>query len=93
VQEECRARPRRAGDEEFSGNLLRSEAGACPGGGLGGLGGSGAAGGDKGRGPHKCVFVLHRFCTDLEEYYVSVAKAISHLNSPLYSPLLLLPYL
>jgi hypothetical protein len=28
----------------------------------------------KGRGPRECVFVLHRFCTDLEEYYVSVAS-------------------
>jgi hypothetical protein len=39
VQEECRARLRRAGDEGFIGDLLRNKAGACPGGGLGGLGG------------------------------------------------------
>jgi hypothetical protein len=91
VQEECRARLRRAGDEGFIGDLLRNEARACPGGGLGGLGGLGGAGGDKGRGPHECVFVLHRFCTDLEEYYVSVAKANFHLSTHL--PHLLLPYL
>jgi hypothetical protein len=41
-------------------------------------------GGDKRPWARECVFVLHRFCTDLEEYYVSVAKA--ELPS-LYSPL------
>jgi hypothetical protein len=86
VQEECRTRLGRAG-EGFSGAWLRSEAGACPGTGkeewkeLEEI---------KGRGPRECVFVLHRFCTDLE-YYVSVAKANFHLSTHLSH--LLLPYL
>jgi hypothetical protein len=52
-----------------------------PGSGRGGLGG---VGGDKRPWARKCVFVLHPFCTNLEEYYVSVAKAISHLSHLLY---------
>jgi hypothetical protein len=37
-------------------------------------GGVGGVGGDKRPWARECVFVLHRFCTDLEEYYVSVAS-------------------
>jgi hypothetical protein len=59
-----------------------------PGSGRGGLGG---VGGDKRPWARECVFVLHRFCTDLEEYYVSVAKANFHLSTHLSH--LLLPYL
>jgi hypothetical protein len=37
-------------------------------------------GGDKRPWARECVFVLHRFCTDLEEYYVSVAKAKTSIS-------------
>jgi hypothetical protein len=67
-------------------SLLRSKAGACPGVEKEDPGvekedpGVGKEDWEeleeiKGRGPRECVFVLHRFCTDLEEYYLSVAKA------------------